>query len=109
VLAPIEDGACAGGSGTWTRIDTGEVPLIGCMTDAPLTPPAGIAMPDVIGGRLDKVHDYLDGLGIQHDTTGGGLLGILDDSAWQVCASSPPSGVNVTPDETVRLFADHSC
>jgi len=109
VLAPIEDGACAGGSGTWTRIDTGEVPLIGCMTDSPLTPPAGIAMPDVIGGRLDKVHDYLDGLGIQHDTTGGGLLGILDDSAWQVCASSPPAGVNVTPDQTLRLFADHSC
>ncbi len=109
VQAPIEDGACAGGAGTWTRIDAGNPPLIGCMTDAPLTPPAGIAMPDVIGGRVDRVHSYLDGLGIDHDTTGGGLLGILDDSAWQVCASSPPAGVTVTPDQTVRLFADRSC
>ena len=39
----------------------------------------------------------------------GGLLGILDDSAWMVCASSPAAGARVTPDQTVKLFAERSC
>jgi hypothetical protein len=110
VQAPIEDGTCGAGIGTWSRIDAGDPPLIACVPhDAPVNPPRTITVPDVLGGRLDRVHHYLDNLGIKHDTSGGGLLGILDDSAWMVCASSPAAGARVTPDQTVKLFAERSC
>ena len=112
VLAPIEDGTCARGTGNWARIDASGSPLIVCM--AAQNPPDGSApqlstVPDVIHGRLDLAHDYLDGLAIGHDTTGGGILGILDNSAWEVCATSPPVGAALGPDGFVQLYAQHSC
>jgi hypothetical protein len=112
VQAPVEDGTCAGGTGNWTRTDASGTPLIVCM--AASTPPDGSApelstVPDVIHGRLDLVHDYLDGLAINHDTSGGGLFGIIDNSAWEVCATEPPVGSPLPPDGKVQLFAEHSC
>jgi predicted Ser/Thr protein kinase len=112
VQAPIEDGTCAGGTGSWTRIDASGNPLIVCMADS--NPPDGSApqlstVPDVIHGELDLVHDYLDGLAISHDTSGGGLFGIIDNSAWEVCATSPPVGSALPPDGKVQLYAQHSC
>jgi len=112
VQAPIEDGTCAGGSGSWIRIDASGSPLIVCM--AASNPPDGSApqlstVPDVIDGQLDLVHDYLDGLAINHDTSGGGLFGIIDNSAWEVCATSPPVGAPLPADGKVQLYAKHSC
>ena len=110
--APIEDGTCANGSGNWTRVDASGSPLIVCM--AASNPPDGTApqlstVPDVIDGQLDLVHDYLDGMAIRHDTSGGGLFGIIDNSAWEVCATSPPVGSPLPPDGKVQLYAKHSC
>jgi hypothetical protein len=112
VQAPIEDGSCAGGTGNWTRIEASGQPLIACM--AASNPPDGSAprlstVPDVIDGRLDLVHNYLDGLAISHDTSGGGLLGIIDNSAWEVCATAPPVGAAIPRDGHVQLYADRSC
>ena len=112
VQAPIEDGSCANGRGNWTRIDASGSPLIVCMaaTNPPDgTPPQLSTVPDVIDGELDLVHDYLDGLAISHDTSGGGLFGIIDNSAWEVCATSPPVGAPLPPDGKVQLYAQHSC
>jgi Protein kinase domain len=112
VQAPIEDGTCASGSGNWTRIDASGSPLMVCMaaSDPPDgTPPELSTVPDVIDGRLDLVHDYLDGLAIGHDTSGGGFFGIIDNSAWEVCATSPPVGSPLPPDGKVQLYAKHSC
>ena len=112
VQPPVEDGTCARGSGNWTRIDASGNPLIVCMaaTNPPDgTPPELSTVPDVIHGQLDLVHDYLDGLAISHDTSGGGLFGIIDNSAWEVCATDPPVGSPLPPDGKVQLFAEHSC
>jgi Protein kinase domain len=112
VQAPIEDGTCANGTGSWARIDASGSPLVVCM--AASNPPDGTAplistVPDVIDGQLDLVHDYLDGLAIKHDTTGGGVFGIIDNSAYEVCATSPPVGSALPPDGKVQLYAQHSC
>ena len=112
VQAPIADGTCAGGSGSWARIDASGTPLIACMADS--NPPDGSSpelstVPDVIHGELDLVHDYLDGLAISHDTSGGGLFGIIDNSAWEVCATAPPAGAALPPDGKVQLYAQHAC
>jgi hypothetical protein len=111
VQTPIDGGDCnvAGNLGVWARIDKDGPPLFGCMLDSSLVRTAPVAMPDVLGGRVDYVQDYLDGLGIDHDTLGGGILGILDESSYQVCATSPRPDNTVIPDVTVRLYADHSC
>jgi hypothetical protein len=112
VQAPIVDGVCGRSMGNWTRIDASGSPLIVCM--AANNPPDGTAplvstVPDVIHGQLDLVHDYLDGLAIGHDTTGGGILGILDNSAYEVCATDPPVGQPLANGDFVQLYAQHSC
>jgi protein kinase-like protein len=112
VQAPIEDGTCANGTGNWARIDASGLPLIVCM--AANNPPDGSppllsTVPDVIDGELDLVHDYLDGLAINHDTSGGGIFGIIDNSAYEVCATSPPVGAPLPADGKVQLYAKHSC
>jgi hypothetical protein len=112
VQAPIEDGTCAGGTGNWVRIDASGSPLIVCMAGnnpPDGSPPQLSSVPDVIDGQLDLVHDYLDGLAINHDTSGGGIFGIIDNSAYEVCATSPPVGSPLPADGKVQLYAKHSC
>ncbi|HKR98488.1 MAG TPA: hypothetical protein VJU79_03135, partial [Candidatus Dormibacteraeota bacterium] len=111
VQTPIDGGDCtvSGNVGVWERIDKEGPPLFGCMLDNSLVRTAAVPMPDVIGGRVDIVQDYLDGLDIGHDTQGGGILGILDETSYQVCSSSPHTGNTVIPDVKVQLYADHSC
>ena len=111
VQAPIEEGHCSGpgGVGVWSRIDGEGEPLLACVSDSSPPVPAVVTMPNVIRGRLDLTQGYLDGLGVSHATFGGGLLGILDDSSWDVCATSPPAGTTVSPGQQVKLFVDRSC
>jgi serine/threonine protein kinase len=111
VQTPIDGGDCnvAGNLGVWARIDKEGPPLFGCMLDNTLVRTAPVAMPDVLGGRVDYVQDYLDGLGIEHDTLGGGILGILDESSYQVCASSPRPDNTLEVGHKAQLYADHSC
>jgi serine/threonine-protein kinase len=111
VQTPIDGGDCtvAGNLGVWARIDKEGPPLFACMLDSNLVRTAPVAMPDVLGGRVDYVQDYLDGLGIDHDTLGGGILGILDESSYQVCASSPRPDNTLEVGHKVTLYADHSC
>jgi hypothetical protein len=107
VQSPIEDGRC--GDGTWRRIDASSPPLLACVPAAAPIVPRPLAMPDLAGARLDLAEDYLDQLGIQHDTSGGGILGIIDGSAWQVCTTTPARGSTVAPDDTAVLYVDRSC
>jgi hypothetical protein len=114
VQAPIESGSCETGTGpgTWTRIDAGSPPLIACKPDR--GPPGGRAaaampVPDLEGARLDHAEDLLGRLGIGHDTSGGGILGVIDSSNWQVCATRPATGAAIAPNQKVKLFVDRSC
>ena len=105
VQAPIEDGRC--GDGKWARIDAGSPPLLACIPASPRAGPA--PLPDISGARLDRAEHYLDQLGIQHDTSGGGFFGIVDSGNWQVCTTTPPAGATISPQDTVKLFVDRSC
>ncbi len=113
VAAPIVGGTCRRGAGaaTWTRIDhRAREPILICLPAA--DPPAGAVPPPVpglAGAQLDRAELALDRLGIGHDTSGGGLFGIVDRGNWTVCATSPPAGARLSAPARVKLFVDRSC
>jgi predicted Ser/Thr protein kinase len=114
VVPPIEGSPCRpqGRAGTWARIDAdGKSPLFGC-TPAQ-SPPAGVApptaVPDLGGARLDYAERLLDRLGVHHDTSGGGVFGIIDHGNWTVCTTEPAAGAALPRGTSVKLFVDRSC
>jgi hypothetical protein len=111
VLPPIEDGACDGGAGSWTRLDDSGAPLLACQPSSPAPGDRAVAleMPDLAGARLDRAERYLDALGVEHDTSGGGAFGVVVTENWEVCTTTPPARATVEPADQVRLFIDRSC
>jgi hypothetical protein len=114
VVPPIEGSPCTppGRAGEWDRIDAdGQNPLFACVPAE--SPPAGVApaatVPDLGGARLDLAENFLDRLGVHHDTSGGGTFGIIDRGNWTVCTTEPASGAALTRDDLVKLFVDRSC
>ncbi len=107
VLAPIEGAPC--GAGRWTRLDAGAPePLLGCEPAHPLAA-APVRVPDLAGARLDLAGGLLDKLSIRHDTSGGGLFGVIVESNWKVCATAPPPGAPLPSGLKLKLFVDRSC
>ena len=114
VVTPIEGSSCnpGGRTGEWQRIDAdGQNPLFGCVPAEP--PPGGTvaltSVPDLAGARLDHAEELLDRFGVSHDTSGGGILGIIDRGNWTVCATRPEAGSALAGDASVKLFVDRSC
>jgi predicted Ser/Thr protein kinase len=114
VVTPIEGSACrpGGRAGEWQRIDAdGQNPLFGCVPSE--SPPGGAAaltrVPDLAGARLDHAEELLDRFGVGHDTSGGGLFGIIDHGNWTVCTTTPAAGGAIAADASVKLYVDHSC
>jgi predicted Ser/Thr protein kinase len=114
VVTPIEGSTCSPGGrpGEWQRIDAdGQNPLFGCVPGE--SPPNGVralaSVPDLAGARLDHAEELLDRFGVSHDTSGGGVFGIIDSGNWTVCATQPPTGAPLTGDASVKLFVDRSC
>jgi serine/threonine-protein kinase len=114
VVPPIEGAPCKaqGRAGRWDRIDAdGKSPLFGC-TPA-VSPPSGTAppssVPDLAGARLDYAERLLDRLGVRHDTSGGGVFGIIDRGNWTVCTTKPAPAAALAPSASVKLFVDRSC
>ncbi len=114
VVPPIEGSPCTppGRAGEWDRIDAdGQHPLFACVPAE--SPPAGVApaafVPDLGGARLDLAEKLLDRLGVHHDTSGGGVLGIIDRGNWTVCTTAPASGAGLAAGDSVKLFVDRSC
>jgi hypothetical protein len=113
VVPPIEASRCSlqGRAGTWHRIDDDKSLLFACVPDG--SPPAGVrlatAVPDLGGARLDHAENYLDKLGVKHDTSGGGTFGIIDSGNWTVCTTTPAAGAALTQDTSVTLFVERSC
>jgi hypothetical protein len=105
VEPPIEGGECE--SGTWARLDDGGAPLLACVPDSPQA--SELAMPDLAGARLDRAEDYLDALGLAHDTSGGGAFGVVVRGNWVVCTTTPPAGTVLDPEDDTRLFVDRDC
>jgi serine/threonine-protein kinase len=114
VVTPIEGSTCSPGGrpGEWQRIDAdGQNPLFGCVPGE--SPPNGVralaSVPDLAGARLDHAEELLDRFGVSHDTSGGGVFGIIDSGNWTVCTTQPPTGAPLTGDASVKLFVDRSC
>jgi predicted Ser/Thr protein kinase len=112
VVPPIEGSPCRAQrrAGNWDRIDAnGKSPLFACTPAA--SPPSGTpppaAVPDLAGARLDYAERLLDRLGVRHDTSGGGIFGIVDSGNWTVCTTKPGSGAALSG--SVKLFVDRSC
>ncbi|MEX2458253.1 MAG: PASTA domain-containing protein [Actinomycetota bacterium] len=64
-------------------------------------------LPSVVGTRLDVAIDNLKDAGYDHEVIGGGTFGVLDESAWTVCAQDPAPGVET--DDPVELVVDRTC
>jgi hypothetical protein len=114
VVTPIEGSSCRPGGrpAEWQRIDAdGQNPLFGCVPSE--SPPGGTqalaTVPDLAGARLDHAEELLDRFGVSHDTSGGGILGIIDSGNWTVCATQPPTGASLAGDVSIKLFVDRSC
>jgi hypothetical protein len=75
-------------------------------------PPAEASTPKVpplTGMALDTAEDRLDAESIDHDTVGGGLFGIIDRSAWEVCATDPGAGEEAVDGVTLYVQRPGEC
>lgn len=66
-------------------------------------------MPSVVGLRLDIALSDIERAGVKDtvEVLGGGLLGVLDKSNWQVCDQTPAAGAVVTA--VPRVTVDRTC
>lgn len=79
--------------------------LAGCASG----PTEDIIMPEVSGQRLDIALSDIERAGFSDEVevVGGGLLGVLDESNWEVCEQTPNGGEAVTA--APRLIVERSC
>ncbi len=70
---------------------------------------AGVPVPPLVGRRLDEASQLLLNAGLDRQVDGGGLLGVLDDTAWVVCSTTPGAGQRLEPPATVVVHVDRSC
>jgi hypothetical protein len=66
-------------------------------------------VPALTGMALDHAEDQLDAEGMSHDTVGGGLFGIIDRSAWEVCATDPGAGEEALDGVTLYVERPGEC
>jgi hypothetical protein len=66
-------------------------------------------MPVVTGEKLDVAFGAIKDAGFDDDVDvdGGGTLGIIDESNWQVCEQTPAAGEPMT--DAPKLTVDRSC
>lgn len=62
-----------------------------------------VRVPDVAEQPLDAARDALEGAGLEVDVRGGGLLGVVDESNWQVVRQSPAEGTEARAGDTVTV------
>jgi hypothetical protein len=72
-------------------------------------PHKDVVMPDVTGKRLDVAKNDIKQAGVEDKVKviGGGLLGVIVDSDWEVCDQSPAPGQAVS--SAPQLTVDRSC
>jgi hypothetical protein len=63
-------------------------------------------VPDVEGKRLDAAQEVLDERGLEYEVLGGGVLGVLVRSNWEVCEQRPRPGAKA---QTVDLVVARDC
>lgn len=61
------------------------------------------AVPDVLGARLDVAKQRVRRAGFDVSVSGGGVLGVVDDTNWQVVAQDPPGGNTLERGSTITV------
>ena len=74
---------------TTTQIATQEAPEPDPATEPVTTEETGVEVPPLAGQRLDDATAMLDEANLVREVDGGGLFGVLDDTAWFVRATMP--------------------
>ena len=74
--------------------------VVGCGSARPVT------VPNVAGQRLDVAETNLDAVGLDHRIVGGGVVGVILHSRWQVCAQAPRPGLKAVE---VTLIVSRVC
>jgi len=75
-------------------------------SSSPPAQPSGITVPSLVGQPLDAAEQRLRALGLRSNEVGGGILGVLIPSDWEVCQTSPAADATVRHGATVRLLID---
>jgi hypothetical protein len=68
-----------------------------------------VVVPSLVGMRLDDASAALATANLAREIDGGGLFGVVDDTAWMVCDTTPEAGTEVAPGEVVVVHVDRSC
>jgi serine/threonine protein kinase len=68
--------------------------------------PTGIPVPSLVGEPLDTAEQRLSDAGLRSSEVGGGFLGVLIPSDWEVCQTSPAADTRVRRGSTVQLLID---
>ena len=76
-------------------------------TPAPSASPGfgqGSAVPDLVGASLSEAKDRSGSSGFEVEVdAGGGLFGVLDESAWRVVAQRPEAGAQLAEGDAVHV------
>jgi len=82
--------------------------MSGCSSE----PEVDVLMPGVTGLQLDVAIAAIEDAGVSQEAVieGGGTFGVVNESAWQVCAQTPSAGAAVTgaPGLTVARSCDEA-
>jgi eukaryotic-like serine/threonine-protein kinase len=70
--------------------------------------PGEVAVPAVVGQRLDLARAALERLGLSPDVSGGGLFGIGDPQRWQVVDQRPGPGIPLPIGSAVKLLVERA-
>ncbi|WP_372788718.1 PASTA domain-containing protein [Paraconexibacter sp.] len=61
------------------------------------------AVPDLVGERLNVAKERVDRAGFDLDVVGGGLLGVIVESNWEVTSQDPAPGGQLEQGSTVEV------
>lgn len=71
--------------------------------------PVTVAVPSLIGERLDVAEATLREKGLRYSEIGGGSFGIVVRSNWVVCETRPGAATEVKKRTRIRLIVDREC
>lgn len=100
ILLVVVIGGASGGSSTRTVTAAAPPATGGSPSGRVITT---TAVPDVLGTRLDVAKQRIRRAGFDVSVSGGGVLGVIDDTNWQVVAQDPPGGNTLERGSTITV------
>ena len=76
---------------------------------SPDVPQRRTTVPQVAGERLDVAIDTVEDAGLDHETIGGGVFGVIRESAWIVCEQRPEARSSTEGIDSVTLIVERAC